>query len=474
MKIKVPFQIILLLIASTLLVEAQVSPNPSKVAGSWLGKISVGTMDLRLVINLTLSGNDSLTATLDSPDQGAKGIPMGKVTLKGDSIIVDAPIIRGDYKALFTSDTTLSGTWSQSGNKTPLDLSLLPGGFTLNRPQEPKKPYPYTSEEIFFDNKADGIRLAGTLTLPKGEGPFAVAILISGSGPQNRDEELMGHKPFLVIADHLTRQGFAVLRYDDRGVGLSGGPMQGNTSLDFARDASSAMDYLKSRKEIDPSKIGFIGHSEGGLIAPIVASAREETAFIISLAGPGVKGDQLLFAQQAIIMRLSGVSEDIIKANRKMNSKFYSLIEKEYDNKVAESGIVKIYSKVLEKNKVVGEDKDAAINNIKASFNGLGYDWLRFFIKTDPGIYWKNVKCPVLALNGSKDTQVIAGDNLAAIKKGVSGNGNKNVEIHNIEGVNHLFQKCDTGLPKEYGTIEETVSPEVLDIITDWLKKNAR
>jgi alpha-beta hydrolase superfamily lysophospholipase len=318
-------------------------------------------------------------------------------------------------------------------------------------------------------NNKFNIQLAGTLTIPAGAGPFKAVILISGSGAQNRNEELLGHKPFLVIADYLSRNGIAVLRYDDRGVGQSQGNYAEATSADLATDAEAAYNFLKNNPKINSREIGLMGHSEGGLIAPIVASSNPGIAFIISLAGPGITGQQIIIRQSQEISRISGISEEKIRKSTATSKKLYAVLRKEKDNKKAEVKILAIYKEMLKKEKSSKEDTEKAVNQLKATFGAQTYTWFRYFIITDPAIFWKKVKCPVLALNGEKDLQVAADENLPAIEKALKSSGNNSVKTIQLPGLNHLFQHCKTGLPSEYSEIEETFSPEALKIIDDWI-----
>ncbi len=453
------------------LLAGQDAISKKSIAGSWLGKIQAGGVSLRVIFNLTLAGTDSLAATLDSPDQGAKNIKIGLVILDGNDIKISAPLLLGEYKGTVKNDTIIEGTWTQRGAANPLNLTKLKAAFTLNRPQEPKPPFPYLSEDVAFTNEKFNISLGGTLTIPKGKGPFPAVILITGSGSQNRNEELMGHKPFWVIADYLTRNGIAVLRYDDRGVGKSQGTPLNSTTADFSTDAGAAFLYLKTRPEIDPKAIGLAGHSEGGLIAPMVASSNSEVAFIVSLAGPGVNGEQIIHRQNRDISLISGADEKQVEEGISANKKLFAVLKKESDNKKADEKIDKVYRKILIKKKTSSEDIDKSIKQLKASMNQAAYNWLRYFLVTNPADFWKKVKCPVLALNGEKDLQVAADINLPAIEKAVKSGGNQSVKTIPFSGLNHLFQHCKTGLPAEYGDIEETFSPEVLGTIADWINK---
>jgi alpha-beta hydrolase superfamily lysophospholipase len=448
---------------------AQNSFAKNNLPGSWLGKLATNGIELRLIFNFRLSDNDSLSATLDSPDQGAKNIPLGKVTLDNKKLTIKAPALLGEYNGTIVSDSAIDGTWTQRGVDFNVNLKKLKTAFTVSRPQEPKPPFPYTSEDVTFINDKFNIKLAGTLTIPSGPGPFKAVIMITGSGAQNRNEELMGHKPFLIIADYLSRNGIAVLRYDDRGVGGSQGNYSEATSADLATDAEAALNFLRNDPKINQKEIGFIGHSEGGLIAPIVATSHDDVGFIVSLAGPGVTGQQIIIRQAQDIGRLSGEKEIDIKESTETNKKLYAVLRKEKDNNKAETKILAIYKEILLKKKTPEGDAEKAVSQLKISFGASTYTWWRYFIMTDPAIYWKKVRCPVLALDGEKDLQVAANENLPAIEKAVRSSGNKSVKTIKLPELNHLFQHCKTGLPSEYASIEETFSPETLKIITDWI-----
>jgi uncharacterized protein len=461
--------LLLSFILSAYTLSAQKSFDKSILPGSWMGKLSVNTVELRLVFNIKLTDKDSLVATMDSPDQGAKNIPLGRVIHKADQLTIQAPLMLGEFKGTITSDTTINGTWTQRGAAYAINLKKLKKAFALNRPQEPKPPYPYSSEDVTFTNSKFKIALAGTLTIPEGKGPFPAAILITGSGGQNRDEELLGHKPFLVISDWLTRRGIAVLRFDDRGVGKSQGSQLNSTSADFASDVETAFDFVVKNPKINPRAIGLIGHSEGGLIAPIVASSNHNIAFIVSLAGMGVTGQQISIRQTETIARNAGMNEDQIKETTELNKRLYAVLRKEKDDKRAELKIIAIYREYLEKKKASKDEIDKAVNQLKAEFGAATYAWSRYYFFTDPSVYWGKVKCPVLALNGEKDIQIAADENLPEIERAVKSSGNKSVKTEKLPGLNHLFQHSKKGLTSEYGEIEETFSPEVLKIISDWI-----
>jgi len=345
----------------------------------------------------------------------------------------------------------------------------------VQRPQEPTKPYPYYSEEVTFQNKKTNTSLSGTLTLPKKEGVFPVVILITGSGPQNRNEEILGHKPFLVISDYLTKKGIAVLRYDDRGTGESTGDFATATSADFATDVESAITYLKTRKEINKNKIGLVGHSEGGLIAPIVASKTNEVSFIVLLAGTGIPGNELLLLQQELIARDKGESEEDIKKSIQTNAKVFEMIVKSNDNSKLKSDLTTLMNETLKK------ETNSKIPNgmskkdfVLAQVNQITSPWMQYFLKFNPATTLEKVTCPVLAINGEKDLQVPPKENLVAIEKALKKGGNKNVTIIEFPNMNHLFQECKTGSLTEYATIEQTFSPIALAEISNWILKQVK
>jgi fermentation-respiration switch protein FrsA (DUF1100 family) len=326
--------------------------------------------------------------------------------------------------------------------------------------------------EVTFQNPVGKFELAGTLTLPEKKGHYPAVVLISGSGPQNRDEELLGHKPFLVIADFLTRHGYAVLRYDDRGTGSSKGEFKGATTVDFAQDASAAADYLRSVEEIDTTRIGLIGHSEGGVIAPIVASERKDVAYIIMMAGPGLTGEQILLLQSSLIARAEGTPERVIRADEKLSKEIYTAIKKNSDDAKAEK---RIRSLIASYNKEHAGDtafRQISAKETDAQVKTLTSPWYRAFLVLNPETYLVKVKCSLLAINGTLDLQVPAKENLQAIEKALIFGGNPDYVIEEMEGLNHLFQTAKTGSPTEYGKIEETFSPAALDLILNWLQNH--
>ncbi len=446
------------------------------ISGTWQGVLSVSGTELRIVFHVNRTSSGDYVSTMDSPDQGATGINVSNTSVKGDTVIFELPSIRGTYRGIINKNgKSITGTWQQRSYSFPLNLNKTVKETSVKRPQEPKKPYPYKLQNVSFKNKAAGVTLAGTLTLPKSGGPFPAVILITGSGPQDRNETIFNHRPFLVIADYLTRRGIAVLRYDDRGVGKSTGNFATATTLDFAGDAESAVNYLKTRKDINKSKIGLIGHSEGGLIAPLVASKDRSVDFIILMAGPGLPGYEILDMQSRLIAKASGESEKTIEKNMSINDRVYNTIKTENDSSKAYRKIKMILTDYVnglskKEQKQIG-DKNLFIKKQMASIMS---PWFRFFVKYDPRPTLEKVKCPVLAIGGSKDLQVPAKANLAAIKKALKEGGNRDFTVKELPGLNHLFQDAKTGLPSEYGKIEETISPRALKVMGDWILKRVK
>ncbi|MBU0764592.1 MAG: alpha/beta hydrolase, partial [Bacteroidetes bacterium] len=339
------------------------------------------------------------------------------------------------------------------------------------RPQEPRPPFPYKSEDVVFLNKKAGIELAGTLTIPETAGPFPVVVLVSGSGPQDRNEEILGHKPFLVIADYLTRNDIAVLRYDDRGTGSSSGIYPLSTTEDFALDATAAVEYLKNRSDIDPEKIGIIGHSEGAMIAAMVAAKRKDIAFIVMMAGPGVVGEELLYMQTEAVGRSEKMPDDEIKELLDVTKHIYEIVKNEKDNEKAARQIRDYYTEISEGlSKEEKEKKGYTFVYVSATIGQVTSQWFRYFLEFDPCRDIKKVKCPVLAMNGEKDLQVPYEANLETIKTLLQKAGTAKNKTIMIEGVNHLFQTCETGLPSEYATIPETVSPKAMLSMYEWIR----
>lgn len=392
--------------------------NAQGLEGSWVGKLDIGGMSLNLVFNFEKTADGKLACTLDSPDQGAKGIKAEVVSDDAANVKVSVSAINAAYEGALT-DGELRGTFTQNGYALP--ITMKPGTVKRNRPQTPQPPYPYSTEEVSFSN-GSAATLAGTLTLPIGYDaakPVPVVIMVTGSGFQNRDEEMVEHKPFLVIADYLARHGIASLRYDDRGYAKSTGDFAQATTMDFMEDAAAGIAWLRVQGRRF-SKVGLIGHSEGGTIAFMLA-AKGMTDFIVSLAGTGVKGDTILAGQQNMLLERQGVAQRV------------------------------------------------TIQDIHKQVATYGTAWQKYFIDHDPATDIPAVRCPVMAINGMKDTQVTPELNFSAIEWSLPKN-EMNL-LKKYDGLNHLFQHCSTGYIDEYAQIDETISPEVLYDIAEWINK---
>lgn len=441
------------------------------ITGNWQGALKVGAIELRLILTISDSAG-MLVSTLDSPDQGVYKIPTESTSFTNMNLKVDAPGLAAQYKGILQpGDSVIKGIWSQGGKDFELNLKRLIQGFILNRPQEPKAPFSYHEEEVSFINGKAGITLAGTLLLPEGSGPFPAVVLVSGSGPQNRDEELLGHKPFLIIADHFARKGIAVLRFDDRGIAKSEGDFASATSFDFADDAEAAFRYLLTRPEVIKSNIGIAGHSEGGLIAPIVAARNPDLGFIILMAGPGTTGRQIILDQSRLIQERSGESKKEIKESTAMNIKIFRILDSEPDSTKAADKINEMIVRSINASKSIkASEKPEMVRQSQQSVRQMMTPWFRTFLFYDPVPTLRKVSCPVLAINGTNDLQVPCNKNLNAIEKALKEGGNTNYKTVALHGLNHLFQPSETGLPSEYGKIETTFAPEALNTMSDWIK----
>ncbi len=454
--------------------------GPSPLIGDWQGKLNTGAIALRIVFHIKSDTAGKLSATMDSPDQSAYGLPVGDISLDGKSVKLALPAVNASLTGtLDDSGKEITGRWEQGGASLPLTITLSDKPIVpTKRPQTPEAPFPYIETNVTFPSIAKGITLAGTLTVPKGPGPFPAAVFVSGSGGQDRDETLLGHKPFHVLADQLARLGIASLRYDDRGVGLSTGDQAAGTSKDFANDAEGAVRFLKTTAHVKRNKIGFVGHSEGGLIAPMVAARNPDVAFVVMLAGPGVPGKDVILMQSEAIMKSMKASPAAIKKSRDSQLRFIAAIE----------AVVRKNPSNPDPNKLVAalkKETDALIaalppaDKVEAQKNRAMVDaqvqqyatpWFRYFLNYDPRPALCKVKVPVLVLNGDKDLQVIASQNVPEVEKALRAGGNQRVTVRLMPGLNHLFQHSDTGSPQEYGSIDETFAPEAIKEITAFIR----
>ncbi|MBK7996760.1 MAG: alpha/beta fold hydrolase [Blastocatellia bacterium] len=467
----------LFFILSTILLLGNIAlaqPAEKTIAGNWLGTLEINAIKLRLGLKIVAKDDGSFTATFDSIDQGAKDLAIDKITYQEGAVNFEAK----QFGITFTGkleNGEIVGEFKQGQGKFPLTFKRQDAPVTLNRPQHPKTPYPYEEQEVSYENKKDAIKLAGTLSLPKAsKAPFAAVILITGSGPQNRDEEIFGHKPFLVLSDYLTRQGIAVLRVDDRGVGGSSKNVATETSENYAEDVLAGVEFLKTHKSINPKQIGLIGHSEGGIIAPMVATKSTDIAFIVLLAGPGLTGSEIIKLQGALIAKAGGASDQAIASSQELQEISFQILKAEKDDVIAKKKLVeeskKFYAKFSKEEKqALGIPADITDAQIESSLGRFVSSWFRFFLEYDPRPTLKNVKCPVLAVNGEKDLQVPYQENLSEIEKALKEAKNKDFQIKSFPNLNHLFQTAKTGSPTEYGSIEETFAPVALKEVGDWI-----
>jgi uncharacterized protein len=446
-----------------LLAAVQVPP----AAGHWEGAIQIPGHDLLVKIDLT-PAEGAWKGAIDIPEQGAKALPLEKISVEGDHVrftiagVPGSPTFDGKLE-----NGKIGGTFTQGQASLPFHLGRE-AAKAARRPQDPVPPFPYTEEEVTYQN--GDVRLAGTLTLPPGPGPFPAVVLITGSGAQNRNEELLGHRPFLVLADHLSRNGIAVLRVDDRGVGGSTGSVSESTSSDFAGDVLAGVQLLKKHPRIAAGRIGLIGHSEGGLIAPLAATRSKDVAFIILLAGPGVPGYDILPAQVEAINEAGGTPADKARKEADLTRAALDLVRSEKDNAALRAKLKKLFDErpdaIDPQDLQTAGGADAFVDQqVKA----LGTPWFRYFLDYDPRPVLRQVKVPVLALNGELDRQVPPDQNLPAIEQALREGKDPDVTIRRMPGLNHLFQTAKTGSPGEYATIDETMAPAVLDLVTHWI-----
>lgn len=450
-------------------------PEPAKqVTETWSGTLLLGFEMRDIVVTFTGTGAaDKWTATLAVPDAKVTGLPLTDVALDAGSIKFtlakpDAPQANEHYELARTGESAI-GALAIGPQRFYVKLVHLKAGEAprpgIARPQTPKPPYPYTEREVTIDAPEAG-KLAGTLTIPSGTGPFPAVVLITGSGQQDRDETILRHRPFRILADRLTRDGFVVLRTDDRGVGSTEGT-PGSLETDFG-DARAAFEWLGKQKEVDPKRVGLLGHSIGGLIAPTVAARTGKVAFIVSLAGPGVPGGELIATQIEAMLVASHVPQPAAAKVADQQRKVAAAVIKG-DPKAIK---LALRTSHVESAKALGQPvpDDAALDKlVEQSLPSATNPWVTGLFKTDPAAAWRKVKCPVLAVNGEKDLQVAPDTNLSAIAKAAAAGGNKDVTTKKQPGLNHLYQHADTGLIDEYGVIEESFDPATLDLIATWM-----
>ena len=438
------------------------------VAGHWEGQIEIPGQPLTVMVDLAESAGE-WAGTIDIPAQGAKALPLHRIALgEGSGVTFAIQGVPGDPTfSGHLENGAIRGQFSQGGGVFPFTLGREAAP-QPRRPQEPKAPFPYANEEVQF--AAGPVRLAGTLTIPQGQAPFPAVLLISGSGLQNRDQELFGHKPFWVLADHLARAGIAVLRVDDAGAGNSTPHPQPPTTADFAADAAAAVDFLKDDARM--SAIGLVGHSEGGAIAPMLASRRADVAFVVLLAAPGVPGAELMRQQNKRIFAAAGIGGEQREVLLGLIDQLFGILaDEDASEDEVRQGVESVIRQQMAANGVPTDRQDAA--QVRQAVEQALNPWLRYFLKLDPRPALAATKVPVLALNGDLDVQVDAEQNLDAIATALNEGGNEDVTVRRLAGLNHLFQPAKTGLVDEYANIETTMAPAVLDLVRDWVLARA-
>jgi len=460
------------------------------ITGSWIGSIPVNGTQLHLIFHIKKASDTSYSSTFDSPDQKAFGIPCSATYIKKDSLLIGIAAIGGGYNGVWNGKDSIAGTYHQGGGKIAMNLKRTSDAEKVVaakdpvRPQTPKPPYGYYTQDVEYDNADKSLHYGATFTRPEGSGKYPTAIIISGSGTQDRDGSMLGHKPYWVLADYLAKNGVAVLRVDDRGAGKSsiGDDINGKTTLDFSYDIEASLNYLETRADVDKKHIGLIGHSEGGIIAPMVAARRKDVSFIVMWGAPEIGGAQTMAEQFAHYkLKPAGIDSVAIQSFTKLQDDVFALFKSAESKDALDQAIKPVYDnwkkeqsqKILDAlyvngNSIVGAD----IFNIFNSYYDM--PWMRFFIAYDPAHDLSKVTCKVLAINGSKDTQVNAVENLAKIKEVLTKSGNKQFEVKSLDGLNHLLQTAVTGDLTEYEKIDETISPVALNIICTWIKLHTR
>ncbi|MEY3049783.1 MAG: hypothetical protein RL365_1821 [Bacteroidota bacterium] len=445
------------------------------LSGNWYGTLDVMGQKLPLVIHLADSA-EVWKGTLDSPKQNAFGIPMSSIEVKGKKIAFSIDKLNASYQGTLSDALVIAGDFKQGAFKASLDFNQQENlQQETKKLQDPKEPVPYSQDEVTIYNPIGDFNLSGTMTHPEHTKPVKIAcvILITGSGPQDRNEEILGHRPFLVLADRLTLSGYGVLRMDDRGTGKSEGVFNGATSKDFVTDIESAIAFVKTLTYIDTQKIILMGHSEGGMIANMVASKHPEVYGVISLAGPGVLGSILLREQQLLISKAMGTSEKGLKQIESFCDSFYPLLTVDSMHLVkqkAESFLTQFAKGIKRKPLRESGVKDRS-TWVKMNSDAYINPWMIYFLNYNPMADLKQLDCHYLALNGTTDLQVPSKMNLEAIATYCNPSAGKIKEIKALDGLNHMFQPSATGNPNEYGSNEITFDSTAIQEILTFLDK---
>lgn len=476
MKYKIESLVIILLVSISIIgcsSKQNEKKIKNKLMGKWEAILVYPNVKYKLVADFEKDSSNNIRMKLSSPKQKSFNLTVDSLEIIGNKISFSVKKYQVHFSGIFNVDSNkIAGTWKQT--KYHLHLIFFREGelARFNRPQYPMKPYPYNSDSVAFDNYKENIKLAGTLTYPNHKGKYPAVLLLSGMGPQDRDETMYGHKPFVIVADYLTKKGFAVLRVDDRGMGKSTGNYYNSTTNDFAGDAAASIEFLKKQQMVDSTQIGLIGFNEGGLIASMVASRNRNIQFIVLLSTPGLTGEKILLAQTLNIQKKEKVPKAELTKNYNFNKKVFNIIASRKDSSTIHDELVQAYKDMIASLSTKEKyQKKYSKNVILRQIGFMSTPWFRYYLTYDPKVNFEKVKCPVLNLYGDKDIQVQPDENLAAIKNALADGGNNNVKSEVIPNVNHLFQDCQTGLPQEYSQITETFSPKVLVIIGDWIKK---
>jgi len=462
---------------AVLFFTAQLTAQTRDFSGTWQGTMNAGR-EITILFHFIKGKDATYSGTMDVPLQSAKGIIINKITVTGDSLVATISAANIVFKSAATNDSTLDGHWLQGGANLPLVLHHIVQQQVAEilKPQTPVPPFAYNSDSVEYDNADRSVHFGATFTSPKTGGSFPTALLITGSGQQDRDETIFGHKPFAVLADYLTKKGYAVLRIDDRGIGKTTGTLKDVTSADFAADVEAGIAYLKTRPDVDKSKIGLIGHSEGGAIAPMVAAKHPELNFIVLWAGPLAGGLKINVEQNGYSLQKAGIDDASVNAFKQLHTKELMLFDKAADVSSLNIQVKKVYGSWKEKqpdsvlNNLHATDTAIVGKSIYAIYDGL-YDlaWMRFFIIHDFAADLAKVHCNVLAINGDMDKQVDAAMNLHVVDSVLKKNGSHTYKTVVLKGLNHLMQPATTGDVAEYATIDITIAPEALKTIGDWL-----
>ena len=451
-----------------------------RLVGTWRGTMDNAGVPLQMVFHVRQT-DAGVSVSIDVPAQNAENLPVRTITRERQNVRMEAPLLGATYTAELSDDATqMQGTWEQNGLNVALTLVRTNGDSGVDqpaassraarRPQTPRPPFPYQSLELTFKNEQEGISFGATVTYPSGEGPFPGVVLISGSGQQDRNHSLFGHQTFAVLADALTRSGMAVLRYDDRGVGESGGAesLAGVTSESFARDVLSAYQRLSSLPYVDASRVGLAGLSEGGSIAPMIVEMSRRAPgsiapphFLVLLGASAVPGDALMMAQSRALLEASGAGEEQIRSAAQANRAVYDVALSDLSDEQAAEAI-----------RAILEDLGLSDDQIAAQVAALTSAWYRSFLRYNPAPVLKELDQAVLALYGALDVQVPPQQNAPAMREALSAAPTERFSVEVIEGVNHLLQPANTGSPSEYGQIETTIAESVLTAITSWLSQN--